>query len=143
MSSRKPTNGPPLAQALMTSAGLALLSALGAWLLWDWAQCDGLAFADGLGDWQITVEGARAREITKLITLGILSTAGVFFQGAYAGFRKAYQPELAFENYQWKRLAWLWWLALRVQRVVWIAVIILITLACLLSVGTSRGSSWN
>lgn len=143
MSSYKPKSWPPLVRALVKSMGLALLSAISACLLWNWAQHDGLAFADGLGDSQITVEGARAREFTKVITLGILSAALVFFKGAYAGFRRVYQQESALANRQQKRLALLWWLALKALRVAWIAVAVLITLACLLSVGTSRGPSWS
>ena len=143
MNNYKPKGWPLLTKALVTSMGLALLSAVSACLLWGWAQHNGLAFADGLGDWQITVEGARARELTKLITLGILSAALVFFKGVYSGFRRVYQPELALENRQQMRLARLWWFALKAQRVAWIVAASLVTLACLLSVGTSRGSSWN
>ncbi|GAA4357347.1 hypothetical protein GCM10023185_21980 [Hymenobacter saemangeumensis] len=138
-----PENRPSLVWALVKSVGLACLCTATAWLLWDLARQDGLAFIYGLGDSQISVEGARAREFTKLITLGILIAGLVFFMGAYAGFRQAYLQGLARSTSQQMRLAQIWWCMLRVQRVAWIAVTCLIVLACLLSVGTSRGQRWD
>lgn len=131
-----------LTQALAGSFGVTMACSAISWLLWHWGQQNGLAFNDGLGDWQITVEGARARELTKLITIGILFSSLVFFTIAYSGFQRVYRQPKTGVSKLVIRLADVWWFTLKYVRMAWISVVVLISLACLFSVETSRSPSW-